>query len=318
MIYPTLKDITDCLPDFTHWLQSEDRRPRTITSYNQDVRLFTAWFVQAHGNPPGLTDITALDARDYRTHLQEVCDLTPNTINRRLASLRVFLEWAVEAGHLATNPAAKIRNVKQVESGPRWLSRTEQNRLLNVLERSVQAAQSQAGQRVTTVLEQALRDRAIIVTLLNTGLRVLELAQLKLSDVSLSERKGNLQVRDGKGGKARTLPLNTATRQAISTYLAIRSTQPSSPLFLGQRGAIGSRQLQRLLKKYSRQAGLESETVTTHSLRHTFGKNLVDSGVSLDQVAQLMGHANLNTTRIYTTPGRGDLERAVERISPDE
>lgn len=176
MIYSIQKDITDFLPDFTNWLQAEDRRPRTITSYNQDVRLFTAWFVQTHGNSPGLTDITALDARDYRTHLQEVCGLTPNTINRRLASLRVFLEWAVEAGHLATNPAAKIRNIQQVESGPRWLTRAEQNRLLNVLERAVQSAQVQAGQRVTAALEQALRDRAIIVTLLNTGLRVLELA----------------------------------------------------------------------------------------------------------------------------------------------
>lgn len=318
MTQPMSKDITVYLPDFTQWLQAEDHRPRTITSYNQDVRLFAAWFAQVHSTLPGLTDITALDARDYRTHLQETCGLAPNTINRRLASLRVFLEWAVEAGYLATNPATKIRNVQQVESGPRWLSRSEQNRLLNVLERGVQAAQAQAGQRVTAVLEQALRDRAIIVTLLNTGLRVLELAQLKVNDVSLSERKGSLQVRDGKGGKARNLPLNAATRQVLRSYLAVRVTQPTSPLFLGQRGAIGSRQLQRLLKKYSQQAGLDLETVTAHSLRHTFGKNLVDSGVSLDQVAQLMGHANLNTTRVYTTPGRSDLERAVERISPGE
>lgn len=177
------KDIINYLTDFTNWLQAEDHRPRTIASYNQDVRLFATWFAQARGNLPGLTDITALDARDYRTHLQEACGLTPNTINRRLASLRVFLEWAVEAGHLATNPAAKIRNIKQVESGPRWLTRSEQNRLLNVLERAVQSAQVQAGRRVTAGLEQALRDRAIIVTLLNTGLRVLELAQLKVSDV---------------------------------------------------------------------------------------------------------------------------------------
>lgn len=125
-------------------------------------------------------------------------------------------------------------------------------------------------------------------------------------------------MRDGKGGKARNLPLNATTRQVLSAYLAIRPTRTPPPLFLSQRGAIGSRQLQRLLKKYSRQAGLDSEAVTTHSLRHTFGKNLVDSGVSLDQVAQLMGHANLNTTRVYTTPGRSDLERAVERISIDE
>lgn len=318
MIQTLPKDITSYLPDFTHWLQTEDHRPRTIASYTQDVRLFAVWFAERPGHSPTLTDITVLDARDYRTQLQEHYGLSPNTINRRLASLRVFLEWAVETGHLATNPAAKVRNVQQVESGPRWLTRAEQHRLLNVLERDVQSAQAKAGGRITAALEQALRDRAIIVTLLNTGLRVLELAQLKLNDVTLSDRKGSVLVRDGKGGKARTIPLNATTRQVLTTYLEIRPAPTKPSLFLGQRGAVGSRQLQRILKRYSRQAGLDVEVVTAHSLRHTFGKNLVDSGVSLEQVAQLMGHANLNTTRIYTTPGQNDLERAVERISMAE
>lgn len=88
----------------------------------------------------------------------------------------------------------------------------------------------------------------------------------------------------------------------------------TEPLFLGQRGAVGSRQLQRLFKKYSQQAGLDEHVVTTHSLRHTFGKNLVDSGVSLDQVAKLLSHTSLNTTRLYTTPRASDLDRAVERL----
>lgn len=295
--------------DFQHWLATNDRRPRTIESYLTDIRLFSTWFGEYH-HPPSLVKITPLDVRDYRAYLQEDCGLTPNTVNRRLAGLRVFLAWAVEAGHLAANPAAKIHNVQQVELAPRWLDRTEQHRLLNTLERAVQAAQAEAP----GTLQQALRDRAIIVTLLNTGLRVLELAQLKLTDVTLSERKGSLQVRDGKGGKARTLPLNAEARRALQIYLDTRQTVPSEPLFLGQRGAVGSRQLQRLFKKYSQQAGLDEQVVTTHSLRHTFGKNLVDSGVSLDQVAKLLGHTSLNTTRLYTTPGASDLERAVERL----
>jgi integrase/recombinase XerC len=310
--------ITTHLPDFIQALQANDRRPRTIDSYTKDIHLFANWFSQQHNREPILTDITPLDVRDYRTYLQQTCGLAPNTVNRRLASMRVFLEWAVEAGHLAVNPAARIRGIKSIDLAPRWLTRTEQHRLLNALERTVQAAQAQASKQMTPALEQALRDRAIVLILLNTGLRVLELAQLTLPDLTISERKGSLYVRDGKGGKARTVPLNGAARNALTKYLAIRPQNNHQQIFLGQRGPIGSRQLLRILKKYARRGGLEPETVTAHTLRHSFGKNLVDAGVSIDQVAMLLGHANLNTTRRYTTPGSGDLERAVEKVTTED
>ena len=137
-----------------------------------------------------------------------------------------------------------------------------------------------------------------------------------MDDVQLAERKGSVYVREGKGGKSRSVPLNAEAREALNDYLVVRPEDGwESRLFLGQRGPIGSRQVQRLLKKYARQAGLDEKELTAHALRHTFGKNLVDAGVSLDRVATLLGHANLNTTRIYTTPDERDLQQAGEKVT---
>ena len=304
--------ILDHLTQFRLALQESDRRPRTIDSYAKDVKRFDRWFIQSQSHSPDLGEITPLDVRDYREYMRREMALSPNTINRRLAGLRVFLNWAVDAGHLASNPGARISGIKQVAAAPRWLDRNEQYRLLRALERAVRLAQTEGG---ADALRQAQRDRAIVLTLLHTGLRVRELVSLQVDDIHLAERKGSVYVRYGKGGKSRSVPLNAEAREALEAYLAVRPPAQGARLFLGQRGAIGSRQVQRLLKKIARQAELNVEDVTAHALRHTFGKNLVDAGVSLDRVAMLLGHANLNTTRIYTTPDERDLQQAVEKVS---
>ncbi len=299
------------LVQFRLSLQENDRRPRTIDSYAKDVKRFEAWFQQERGESPALSAITPLDVRDYREYMRREMQLSPNTINRRLAGLRVFLNWAVDAGYLAANPGARISGIKQVATAPRWLDRNEQYRLLRALERAVRLAQTEGGE---DALRQALRDRAIVLTLLHTGLRVRELVSLQMEDLHLAERKGSVYVREGKGGKSRSVPLNAEAREALNDYLAARPAGEGKRLFLGQRGPIGSRQVQRLLKKYARQAELDEKELTAHALRHTFGKNLVDAGVSLDRVATLLGNANLNTTRLYTTPDERDLQQAVEKV----
>ncbi len=132
---------------------------------------------------------------------------------------------------------------------------------------------------------------------------------LQIADLELRARKGAITVRAGKGTKERTLPLNKPARQALAAWLDARPAGDAAPLFTGQRGnALTPRALQRRVAALARRAGVEA---TPHTLRHTFGKRLVDSGVTLEKVAALMGHANLNTTRIYTVPGETDLARAV-------
>ena len=149
--------------------------------------------------------------------------------------------------------------------------------------------------------------------MIKTGLRVSELVDLMLGDVEMAERGGWVIVREGKGGKYREVPLSKEVRVALESYLQKREEDGSQRLFLGQRGPVNVPGVQYLVAKYAYQARLHD--VTPHTLRHTFGKNLVDTGVSLEQVAALLGHESLDTVMIYTKPSHGDLERAVRKAA---
>ena len=200
---------------------------------------------------------------------------------------------------VADSPFEVLESVlvrEQKGTAPRWLDRREQLALLRAVRKG-----------------QSGRDLAIIHTLLGTGLRISELAALKVSDPKISERQGALRVQEGKGNKDREIPLDNNTRQALSAYLEERQADAAERLLLGQRGPLNEKGIDYLVGKYACQSRLEG--CTSHTLRHTFAKNLVDAGVPLDQVATLLGHESLDTTRIYTHPSRRDLERAVRRAA---
>jgi site-specific recombinase XerD len=132
-------------------------------------------------------------------------------------------------------------------------------------------------------------------------------------DIAIGERKGELVVRSGKGGKYRVVPLNLDARRALSTYLEVRSQVVDTHLFLGQRGTgLTIRAVEKLVEKYARLAGLPD--VSPHVLRHTFGKHALAAGVDLVTVSRLLGHERLETTAIYTTPSATDLEHAVAKL----
>jgi site-specific recombinase XerD len=152
--------------------------------------------------------------------------------------------------------------------------------------------------------------------LLHTGLRLSESVDLRLGDVEISERRGSVLVRNGKGSKQRSIPLNSEARQAVRDWLAVRPQSESDHLWVGVEGDGGDgltgRTVQRMLRRYAQDAGLDD--LTPHILRHTFAKNLVNRGVGLEKVASLLGHSSLNTTRIYVIPDDHDLEMAVELL----
>lgn len=144
-------------------------------------------------------------------------------------------------------------------------------------------------------------------------MRVGEIIHLRLSDVVLDDRKGSMVVREGKGKKRREIPLNAKARKSLLDYLQIRPDVESNMLFLGQRNeGVQSKTIQRAVQRYAKKAGLKN--ATPHILRHSFAKALIDAGVSLEKVATLLGHSNLNTTRIYTTPSLEELNDAIEKL----
>jgi integrase/recombinase XerC len=134
---------------------------------------------------------------------------------------------------------------------------------------------------------------------------------LDVGDVELNPRSGRVQVR-GKGRKARAVPLNAEAREKLQVWLAARPTTETSALFVSQMSTrVTTRTVERVVTEYGYRARFDN--LTPHTLRHTFAKSLVDGGVPIEQVAKLLGHSRLNTTRIYTDPNERDLEKALEK-----
>jgi integrase/recombinase XerC len=284
---------------FCQFLRDSDRSPLTVRSYRSDMVLFTAWFAEENGHAFTAAKLTSTDLRQYKRH-RAAERSSPNTINRKLATLSAFLQWAVGAHLLPADHGIRLpRPVRETKHAPRWLTRLEQHRLLRAVERG-----------------RVVRDVAVMKILLNTGLRVSEVCALEWRDVRISERKGELIVRNGKGEKQRRIPLNRDAREALCLIGYGEHAGQLLHVFCGQRGALTPRGLEILFARYAKQANLKG--ATPHSLRHSFCKNLVDAGVTLEKVAALAGHDSLDTTRRYCDPCLHDLENAVALIGDEE
>jgi site-specific recombinase XerD len=286
------------LDRFCRFLERAERSPLTRRAYRSDLEGMARWFEGQNGDPFSPSKITPTDLRDYKRWLTGQ-DLKPTTINRKLATLKSFLHWAVDVRLLRNGHGLRVpKPIREARRGPRWLDRREQHRLLRAVE--------QAGKG---------RDVAAVKLMLNTGLRVAEVCAVNWKDIRLSDRQGTLTVRKGKGSKRRQIPLNKDARHALLSLGYGEHAGKQTPIFVGQRGPLTARGFQILLAPYVRAAGLKD--VTPHSLRHSFCKNLVNAGVSLEKIAALAGHESLETTRRYCEPSLQDLQQAVEMVSEE-
>ena len=292
------------LAEYEQHLARSPLRGHSPRTYLSVVRSFLAWLEAADVDGDPLNDPVAWSwaVRDYRTWLVTVRKLAPATINKALSALDDFGTW---------RGLGKPRG-----NGERGVKRQE------IPQRAPRALEPRAAIRFLRAVEAcpSARDRAIALVPLYGGARIAEVARLDVEDVRLSARKGELRL-IGKGEKSRTVPVHAKLREALAAWLAERPSWPGSEtpaLFLGRRGtrlttdAIGD-----VIEAITRAAGLDDH-VTVHTLRHTFGTSLVRDGVDLVTVAQLMGHARLETTRAYTQPSQADLERAIASLPVDE
>lgn len=287
---------TDYLLDFVVFLEEAERSPVTIKNYVSDLNYFMKWFQQKTSQKLSPDLITPTDLRDYKHYLSEILCLKPKTVNRKLSSLKSFLNWAVGEELISEHHIPHVpKPIPEEKVGPQWLNRNEQHDLVRKVERG-----------------KNQRDITIIQLFLNTGLRVSELCSLMWSDIKITSRKGKLIVRSGKGGKRREIPLNKDARKVLSDLGYSQNKGKKEAIFMGQRGPMTPRGVESMFRKYV--AHTELDEVTPHKLRHTFCKNLIDAGVSLEKVAMLAGHENLETTRRYCSPSNHDLEAAVELI----
>lgn len=279
------------LNEFEQYINQTDRGS-SAKYYLSDLKKFKRCFKH------DITSATILDLIEYRKYLQNSggrnnTKAKAATVNRALTSLSIFFKWALDQKLIQINPTEGLKSVKVEELAPRWLSRKEQMKFM----RAVQAGQN-------------LRDTAICSLMLHAGLRVSEVCSLEPVDFVIKKRTGQVIIRSGKGNKQRTVPLNSTLRNILSIY----KEQSGTFYFKSQKGGpLTPRGVQYMVEKYAYLAKLEN--VTSHALRHSFCKNLIDMGVSLEKVAALAGHSSLNITKRYVTPSTNDLQEAVESIA---
>jgi integrase/recombinase XerD len=254
--------------------------PRTVEAYRRDLNVLADWL----GRPPG--SVTTHELERWIAELR-AAGLAPATIARRVASVRSYLRHLVLVGSASVNAAAELELPRRVRRLPRTLSPGEAERLI----------EAAAG---TT--PRALRDAALVELLYGAGLRVSEAVSLEKAGIDLDRRLVRIV---GKGGKERVVPVGRRAVEALRRYLSRgrphldRKHRPE--LFLNaQGGALTRAGAFLILRRLAVKAGLEPERVHPHLLRHSFATHLLEGGADLRSVQEMLGHADLSTTELYT------------------
>ncbi len=296
------------LEEYAKYLK-EGRSSKTVEAYLCDLRQFGAWFERVNAEELRPERVTGVDCHDFRRDQLEREQVAPSTWNRRRASLVVFTQWAIVQGYLKNDPMDSVDEKEVVELPPRWLDEGEYRRLVRDFDQQVNAASTVYQERTS------LMYRSIGALMLYAGLRVEEVCSLDPGDLEISDRKGRVIVRDGKGGKHREIPLSKKARRALSAWLEWREKHHSEqvPLFFGKKmEALGQRAVQMYFQDVRRV--LEIEDLTPHALRHTFVKRLVDARHPINWIQKLAGHSDIRTTFRYAQAGWADYEELVESL----
>jgi site-specific recombinase XerD len=264
--------------------------------------------------------MTPLTLIAYRNALQQF--QSPATVNVHVSALRTWCTWLTAQEYLETNPANHLKLVgRQEPLAPQALKNKEVNALLRAAQRS----------------RHALRNYAILQLLLQTGLRIGECRNLSWEDITFKPKSASALIRAGKGNKARNVPVNASARAALAAYAApllsvkneLRSVatswptpqppRPFTPLWISQKGnRLSAPALWRVINNLVRDCaarGLVPEGTTPHSCRHTFAHRYLERHPGdLVGLARLLGHADLNSTKIYTQPTAEELARRVDQL----
>jgi len=326
-----------CIGHYARYLEGEKNASRhTISSYLVDLEQFVRTQWGAEAKPPyAWADVDKFSARKFIVHCQKQAAVA-TTVNRQLSSLRSFFKFLNREEHVAQNPFAGIISPKRGKPLPKVLTLQEVTRLLEAprqvaaeaclppaapkaagapAESSAPAGEPDAtrrpaGQTGRSAADRvwrdyaASRDTAILETLYSTGMRVSELAGMNESDIDLLASV--VKVR-GKGKKERLCLLGKPALKAIQDATekrALLAGAPrragAAPVFAGHTGGrLTTRSIERLMKRYLVRANLDPH-MSPHALRHSFATHMLDAGADLRSVQELLGHASLSTTQIYT------------------
>lgn len=298
-----MKEVKLALADYLHFLQVERQlAANTITSYERDLTAYIDFLsVQKTIH---VDDITRNEILSYLQHVKDIGKST-RTISRYISSIRSFHQFLLREKVATGDPTVHLEMPKVEQKLPDILSTVEIDHLIAAPDRSKL---------------QGKRDYALLEFLYGTGMRVSELVDLDLEDVHLA--MGFVRV-FGKGGKERIVPLGGKAIDACTVYInearrkfTQKVATPVDALFVNMRGGRLTRQgCWRILKKYALEANLKKE-LTPHILRHSFATHLIENGADLRAVQEMLGHADISTTQIYTHVSRSRLKEVYTKFHP--
>ena len=268
----------------------------TVEAYRQDLDRFAA-YISDHTDLPGVEGV-----RRYVDSLYQ-SGLSSRSVARHLTTLRTFHSFLLERGVEQVDPTTLLSAPKQWQNLPKYLNNEQVGALL-----AAPDATQPAG----------LRDRAMLEFLYATGVRVSELCKVRVSDVEL--RLGYVRIL-GKGNKHRLVPVGASAIKVVEEYLAsgrsgLLKRRASPYLFITSRGGAMTRQaFWKLLRRYGCKAGIFHD-LTPHVLRHTFATHLLEGGADLRSVQEMLGHADISTTQVYTHVMRARLRKTIDDYHP--
>ena len=287
----------DYVREYLLYLQVEKGLAKnSLESYARDLARLKNWAAKND------FDLLALTRRDLREWLIDLAseDLSESSKRRMVSALRGFYKFLMFDGHIKKNPAEDLEAPQKGFYLPRFLNRAEIEELL--------LAPDTAG-------EIGLRDRAILELMYACGLRVSEAVELKIGDVELDA--GILTCR-GKGGKTRRIPIGSSAVEWLKSYLAVRRRKENievQNLFVTSLGRPITRQtVFKFIKEYAAKIGLEN--VSPHTLRHSFATHLIQNRADIRSVQQMLGHADISTTQVYTHITDSHLKQTYEQFHP--
>lgn len=268
----------------------------SIESYKRDLAKLKNW---SDGENLEVLEMTRKDLRGFIADLSRE-NLSATSVGRITSAVRGFYKFLMIDGHLKKNPAEDLDTPQKGFYLPKFLNQTEIEQLL---------AAPDVSQEI------GLRDRAILELMYACGLRVSEAVDLKISDVEIDS--GILTCK-GKGGKTRKIPIGTSAVEWLKNYLIARRRKENieiSNLFVSSLGRPITRQIIfSFIKEYAEKCGLED--VSPHTLRHSFATHLIQNRADIRSVQQMLGHADISTTQIYTHITDSHLRKTYEKFHP--
>ena len=274
--------------------------PSTIYGYNKELKKFIDYIISE--NISDINLISTSTVRQYFYYAKENRGLCQSSISKIIAIIKSFFNYLEEEEIIAKNPTRKIRVPKKVCRIPAVMSKYE----VDLIIRSVDFAPLRC-------CKNNIRDRLVLSLLYYTGIRKSELLNLNWTDINLS--KSFIIIRRGKGGKDRLIPLHKKVTELLDKYLDERLPLKTDALIVGEQGKrLCNCSFTYLLKMYLCISGLKKKAYTAHSFRHSFATHLVEAGVDLFKVQKLLGHASLDTTKIYINFNSSQMAKAVDKL----